>query len=61
MKQTLIDIQVEYDESIPIYCDNTSAINISKNPMMLTGEIDSSSTGGVNPVRGCLLNPSRLD
>jgi hypothetical protein len=34
MKQTLIDIQVEYDESIPIYCDNTSAINISKNPVM---------------------------
>jgi hypothetical protein len=34
MKQTLIDIQVEYDEPIPIYCDNTSAINISKNPMM---------------------------
>ena len=24
MKQTLIDIQVEYDEPIPIYCDNTS-------------------------------------
>jgi hypothetical protein len=34
MKQTLIDIQVEYDEPIPIYCDNTSAINISKNPVM---------------------------
>jgi hypothetical protein len=34
MKQTLTDIQVEYDEPIPIYCDNTSAINISKNPMM---------------------------
>ena len=31
MKQTLTDIQVEYDEPIPIYCDNTSAINISKN------------------------------
>jgi hypothetical protein len=28
---------------------------------MLTGEIDRSSTGGVNPVRGCLINPSRLD
>ena len=24
MKQTLTDIQVEYDEPIPIYCDNTS-------------------------------------
>jgi hypothetical protein len=34
MKQTLTDIQVEYDELIPIYCDNTSAISISKNPMM---------------------------
>jgi hypothetical protein len=34
MKQTLIDIQVEYDEPIPIYCDNTSALNISKNPVM---------------------------
>jgi hypothetical protein len=34
MKQTLTDIQVEYDEPIPIYCDNTSAINISKNLMM---------------------------
>jgi hypothetical protein len=34
MKQTLTDIQVEYDEPIPIYCDNTSAISISKNSMM---------------------------
>jgi hypothetical protein len=34
MKQTLKDIQVEYDEPIPIYCDNTSAISISKNPVM---------------------------
>jgi hypothetical protein len=32
MKQTLTDTQVEYDEPIPIYCDNTSAISISKNP-----------------------------
>jgi hypothetical protein len=29
MKQTLIDIQVTYDEPIPIYCDNTSAISAS--------------------------------
>jgi hypothetical protein len=29
-----LDIQVEYDETIPIYCDNTSTISISKNPMM---------------------------
>ena len=28
------DIQVKYDEPIPILCDNTSAINISKNPVM---------------------------
>jgi hypothetical protein len=34
MKQTLIDIQVEYDETTPIYCDNISAIHISKNPVM---------------------------
>jgi len=34
MKQTLQDIQVKYDEPIPILCDNTSAINISKNPVM---------------------------
>ena len=34
MKQTLTDIQVEYDEPIPIYCDNTSAINISINSVM---------------------------
>jgi hypothetical protein len=31
MKQTLKYIQVEYDEPIPIYCDNTSSISISKN------------------------------
>jgi hypothetical protein len=34
MKQTLTDIKVEYDEPIPIYCDNTSATNISKNLVM---------------------------
>jgi hypothetical protein len=34
MKQTLTDIQVEYYEPISIYCDNTSAISISKNPVM---------------------------
>jgi hypothetical protein len=34
MKQTLTDIKVEYDEPIPIYWDNTSAINISKNLVM---------------------------
>jgi hypothetical protein len=34
MKQTLTDIQVEYDEPIPIYFGNSSTINISKNPVM---------------------------
>jgi hypothetical protein len=34
MKQNLTDIQVDYDEPIPIYCDNTSSIGISKNPVM---------------------------
>ena len=34
MKQTLQDLQVKFDEHIPIFCDNTSAINISKNPVM---------------------------
>jgi hypothetical protein len=34
MKQTLTDIQVEYDEPIPIYCDNKSNISISNNPVM---------------------------
>jgi hypothetical protein len=34
MKQTLTYIQVEYDDPIPIYCDNTSAISVSKNSMM---------------------------
>jgi hypothetical protein len=34
MKQTLTGMQVEYDEPIPIYFDNTSTINISKNPVM---------------------------
>ena len=33
-KKTLTDIQVDYDEPIPIYCDNTSAINISKKSVM---------------------------
>jgi hypothetical protein len=34
MKTKLTDIHVEYDEPIPIYCDNKSAINISKNSVM---------------------------
>ena len=34
MKQTLQDIHVTCNEPIPILCDNTSAINISKNVVM---------------------------
>jgi hypothetical protein len=34
MKQTLTDMHVEYDEPIPMYCDNTSTMSISKNPVM---------------------------
>jgi hypothetical protein len=34
MKQTLKDIQVEYDHLISILCGNTSAINISRNLVM---------------------------
>ena len=34
MKQTLEDIQVHYNEPITILCDSTSAISISKNPVM---------------------------
>ena len=34
MKQNLTYIQVECDEPIPIYCDNTSTISISKNLTM---------------------------
>ena len=34
MIQTLEDIKIECNQSIPIYCDNTSVINISKNPFM---------------------------
>jgi hypothetical protein len=34
MKQTLQDMQVEYDMPISILCDNTNAIIISKNPVM---------------------------
>jgi hypothetical protein len=36
MKQTLKDIKVEYDQTISILCDNTSAINISNNLVMLS-------------------------
>lgn len=34
MKETIKDIKVVYDGAIPIMCDNTSVINISKNLVM---------------------------
>jgi hypothetical protein len=30
----MTDIHFEYDEPIPSYCDNTSTISISNNPVM---------------------------
>jgi len=34
MKQMLRDTRVEYEEPITIFCDNSNAINISKNPVL---------------------------
>jgi hypothetical protein len=34
LKKTLKDIEVEYDDPILIFFDNTNSISISKNPMM---------------------------
>ena len=34
MEQTLQDLQVQFSEPIPIFCDNTSVVNISKNLVM---------------------------
>ena len=34
MKQTLEDILIKYEDPIVINCDNTSAINMSKTPIM---------------------------
>ena len=34
MVQSLADLEVKYDVSIPIHCDNTSAISVSKNPII---------------------------
>jgi hypothetical protein len=31
MIQTLADLKVTYTDSIPLHCDNTSAISVSKN------------------------------
>ena len=33
MKQTLLDFRMSYDH-VPIKCDNTSAINLPKNPSL---------------------------
>ena len=32
MKQTLCDFGLKFD-TVPIFCDNTSAINLTKNPI----------------------------
>ena len=34
MKKTLKDVKVECEQPISIFCDNTSAINVSKNPVL---------------------------
>ena len=34
MRQTLEDLLVKYEQPIVIKCDNTSAINMSKNPII---------------------------
>jgi hypothetical protein len=34
MKQMLKDFGVNFDELVVIYCDNTSTVNMSKNPVM---------------------------
>lgn len=34
MKKTFQDLQIKFDEPIPIFCDNTNAISISKNHVM---------------------------
>ena len=34
MIQTLADLEVKYVDPIPLHCDNTSAISMSKNPVL---------------------------
>jgi hypothetical protein len=34
MTQTLADLKVTYIDPIPIHCDNTNAISVSKNPVL---------------------------
>jgi hypothetical protein len=34
MIQALVDLKVTYEEPIPLHCDNTSTISVSKNPVL---------------------------
>ena len=34
MIQTLEDLEVKYVDPLPLHCDNTSAIGMSKNPVL---------------------------
>ena len=34
MIQTLADLEVKYVDPFPLHCDNTSAISMSKNPVL---------------------------
>jgi hypothetical protein len=34
MIQTLADLKVTYTDPIPLHCDNTDAISVSKNPIL---------------------------
>jgi hypothetical protein len=34
MIQTLTDLKVTYNDPISLHCDNTSAISVSKNPVL---------------------------
>ena len=34
MIQALADLKVTYEEPIPLHCDNTSTISVSKNPVL---------------------------
>ena len=34
MIQTLVDLEVKYDDPIPLHCDNTSIISMSNNPVL---------------------------
>ena len=38
MKQILQDIKLVFEEPMVIYCDNTSAISLSKNPLQHSKE-----------------------